>query len=146
MATTLDIINKQKYEFRHLMIGDIFRVNDHTFIKIKEASIDGSRKESDPDAINLENGHYCVLGGGTICELIKPLYSEELYKRLTMSEIYKLPEEGRTIYFLPSMANPLNPFISLGEFPMGNFTNNLNAILAYQPKELGRSVKFYIPL
>ena len=98
MATTLDIINKQKYEFRHLMIGDIFRVNDHTFIKIKEASIDGSRKESDPDAINLENGHYCVLGGGTICELIKPLYSEELYKRLTMSEIYKLPEEGRTIY------------------------------------------------
>lgn len=98
MASTLDIINKQKYEFRHLMIGDIFRVNDKTFIKIKEASIDGSSKESDPDAINLENGHYCVLGGGTICKLIKPLYSEELYKRLTMSEIYKLPEEGRTMY------------------------------------------------
>ena len=67
-------------------------------------------------------------------------------KKITKIEAKKLHEEGRTIYFLPSMANPLNPFISLGEFPMGNFTNNLNAILAYQPKELGRSVKFYIPL
>ena len=70
----------------------------------------------------------------------------EDYKKITKVEAKKLHEEGRTIYFLPSMANPFNPFIGLGEFPMGNFENNLNTILAYQPKELGRSVKFYIPL
>ena len=70
----------------------------------------------------------------------------EGFKKITKNEAKKLHGEGETIYFLPSMANPLNPFISLGEFPMGDFTNNLNAILAYQPKELGRSVKFYIPL
>ena len=70
----------------------------------------------------------------------------EGHKKITKSEAKKLHEEGKTIHFLPSMANPLNPFISLGEFPMGNFINNLNAILAYQPKELGKTVKFYIPL
>ena len=70
----------------------------------------------------------------------------EDYKKIAKSEAKRLHEEGKSIYFLPSMANPLNPFISLGEFPMGNFTNNLNAILAYQPKELGKTVKFYIPL
>ena len=70
----------------------------------------------------------------------------EDYTKITKSEAKKLHEEGKTIYFLPSMANPLNPFISLGEFPMGDFTNNLNAILAYQPKELGKTVKFYISL
>ena len=70
----------------------------------------------------------------------------EDYKKITKVEAKKLHEEGRTIYFLPSQANPFNPFIGLGEFPMGNFTNNLNTILAYQPKELGKTVKFYIPL
>ena len=70
----------------------------------------------------------------------------EDYKKITKSEAKRLHEEGKSIYFLPSMANPFNPFIGLGEFPMGNFTNNLNAILAYQPKELGKTVKFYIPL
>lgn len=105
MATALDIINKQqeeekkKYEFKHLIIGDIFELRDrHTFIKIKEASVDGANKESEPDAVDLENGHYYVLGGGTICELIKPLFPENIYKRLTMSEIYKLPGEGRATY------------------------------------------------
>ena len=105
MATALDIINKQqeeekkKYEFKHLIIGDIFELRDrHTFIKIKEASADGANKESEPDAVDLENGHYYVLGGGTICELIKPLFPENIYKRLTMSEIYKLPGEGRAMY------------------------------------------------
>jgi hypothetical protein len=70
----------------------------------------------------------------------------EDYKKITKSEAKRLHEEGKSIYFLPSMANPFNPFIGLGEFPMGDFTNNLNAILAYQPKELGKTVKFYIPL
>ena len=70
----------------------------------------------------------------------------EDYKKITKVEAKRLHEEGKSIYFLPSMANPFNPFIGLGEFPMGDFTNNLNAISAYQPKELGRSVKFYIPL
>ena len=70
----------------------------------------------------------------------------ENHKKITKSEAKKLHEDGKSIYFLPSLANPFNPFIGLGEFPMGNFINNLNAILAYQPKELGRSVKFYIPL
>jgi len=70
----------------------------------------------------------------------------EDYKKITKAEAKRLHEEGKSIYFLPSMANPFSPFIELGEFPMGNFTNNLNTILAYQPKELGRSVKFYIPL
>ncbi len=70
----------------------------------------------------------------------------EDYKKITKSEAKRFHEEGKSIYFLPSMANPFSPFIGLGELPMGDFTNNLNAILAYQPKELGRSVKFYIPL
>lgn len=70
----------------------------------------------------------------------------EDYKKITQVEAKRLHEEGEKIYFLPSQANPFNPFIGLGEFPMGDFTNNLNTILAYQPKELGRSVKFYIPL
>ena len=70
----------------------------------------------------------------------------EDYKKISKSEAKRLHEEGKSIYFLPSMANPFSPFIGLGEFPIGDFTNNLNAILAYQPKELGRSVKFYIPL
>ena len=70
----------------------------------------------------------------------------EDYKKITKVEAKRLHEEGKSIYFLPSMANPFNPFIGLGEFPMGNFTNNLNTILAYQPKELGKTVKFYIPL
>ena len=70
----------------------------------------------------------------------------EDYKKITNGEAKKLHEDGKSIYFLPSLANPFNPFIGLGEFPMGNFTNNLNTILAYQPKELGKTVKFYIPL
>ena len=70
----------------------------------------------------------------------------ENYKKITKSEAKRLHEEGEKIHFLPSQANPFNPFIGLGEFPMGNFTNNLNTILAYQPKELGKTVKFYIPL
>ena len=70
----------------------------------------------------------------------------ENYKKITKSEAKRLHEDGKSIYFLPSLANPFNPFIGLGEFPMGNFTNNLNTILAYQPKELGKTVKFYIPL
>ena len=70
----------------------------------------------------------------------------EDYKKITKSEAKRLHEEGKKIHFLPSMANPFNPFISLGEFPMGDFINNLNTILAYQPKELGKTVKFYIPL
>ena len=70
----------------------------------------------------------------------------EDYKKIIKGEAKKLHEDGKSIYFLPSLANPFNPFIGLGEFPMGNFTNNLNTILAYQPKELGKTVKFYIPL
>ena len=70
----------------------------------------------------------------------------ENYKKLTKSEAKRRHEEGGKIHFLPSQANPFNPFIGLGEFPMGNFINNLNTILAYQPKELGKTVKFYIPL
>ncbi len=70
----------------------------------------------------------------------------EDYKKITKVEAKRLHEEGEKIHFLPSQANPFNPFIGLGEFPMGNFTNNLNTILAYQPKELGKTVKFYIPL
>lgn len=105
MATVLDIINKQKeeerkkYEFRHLMIGDVFGINGHCFIKIKEASNNCSvLKKSDPDAINLENGHYCSFVGGALCTLIRPLISENIHRRLTTSEIYKLPTEGRTAY------------------------------------------------
>jgi len=70
----------------------------------------------------------------------------EGYKKITKNEAKKLHEEGKAIYFLPSMANPFSPFIGLGEFPIGNFTNNINSILAYQSRELGRTVKFYIPL
>ena len=70
----------------------------------------------------------------------------EGYKKITKNEAKKLHEKGETVYFMPSMANPLSPFIGLMEFPIGNFTNNINSILAYQPKELGKSVKFYIPL
>ena len=70
----------------------------------------------------------------------------EGFKKITKVEAKKLHRKGETIYFLPSMANPFSPFIFLGKFPIGDFTNNLNAILAYQPKELGKTVKFYIPL
>ena len=71
----------------------------------------------------------------------------EGYKKITKSEAKKLHEEGKTIHFLPSMANPFSPWIQLGQFPKeGKFENILNRILIYQPRELGRSVKFYIPL
>ena len=70
----------------------------------------------------------------------------EGHKKITKVEAKKLHKKGKSIYFLPSMANPFSPFIFLGKFPKGDFTNNLNAILAYQPKELGLSVEFYIPL
>ena len=70
----------------------------------------------------------------------------ENYKKITKSEAKRLHKEGKSIYFLPSMANPFSPFIGLGEFPIGNFTNNLNTILAYQPSSFGKTVKFYIPL
>ena len=71
----------------------------------------------------------------------------EKYKKITKNEAKKLHEKGETIYFMPSMANPFSPWIELVEFPpIGNFTNNINSILAYQPKELGKSVNFYIPL
>ena len=70
----------------------------------------------------------------------------EGYKRITKNEAKKIHEEGKTIYFLPPVTNPFHPFTKLKEFPMGNFTDNINSILAYQLRELGRTVNFYIPL
>ena len=59
----------------------------------------------------------------------------------------ELFSKGEKLYFLPSMANPFSPWIQLAEFQKeGAFENILNQILAYQPKELGRAVNFYIPL
>lgn len=115
MAVVLDILNEQlkeemtRCEFMHLLIGDIFRVNDHDFIKIKESSINCSRlNKSESNTIDLNTGHYCNFSGGTPCKLIKTIYPERLHKRLTMSEIYKLPKDGKNMYnFLHAELNRL---------------------------------------
>ena len=71
----------------------------------------------------------------------------EGYKKITKKKARELFQKGETIQFLPSMGNPFSPWIQLAEFPKeGDFENILNMVLIYQPKELGRSVKFYIPL
>ena len=71
----------------------------------------------------------------------------EDYKKITKKKARELFQKGESLHFLPSMANPFSPWIQLVEFPKdGDFENNLNAILAYQPKELGRTINFYISL
>ena len=68
-------------------------------------------------------------------------------KKITKKKARELFLKGETLHFLPSMANPFSPWIQLAEFPKeGDFENILNGVLIYQPKELGRSVNFYIPL
>ncbi len=71
----------------------------------------------------------------------------EGYKKITKRRARELFSKGERIFFLPSMANPFSPWSGLGEFPMmGDFANVLNVILKYQPKQLGKTVNFYIPL
>ena len=71
----------------------------------------------------------------------------EGFKKITKKKAREFFQKGETLHFLPSMANPFSPWMSLAEFPKeGGFENILNVILAYQPKELGKSVNFYIPL
>ena len=75
----------------------------------------------------------------------------EDYKKITKKKARELFSKGETIHFLPSMANPSSPWIQLVEFPKkregeGEFEDILNRILIYQPKELGKTVNFYIPL
>ena len=71
----------------------------------------------------------------------------EGYKKITKKTAKELFSKGEVLHFLPSMANPCSPWIGLQEFPKeGDFINTLNTILIYQPKELGRTVNFYIPL
>ena len=71
----------------------------------------------------------------------------EGYKKISKKKARELFLKGEKLHFLPSMANPFSPWIQLVEFPKeGEFENIVNQILAYQPKELGRSIKFYISL
>ena len=71
----------------------------------------------------------------------------ENYKKISKKKAKELFLKGEVLHFLPSMANPCSPWISLQDFPKeGDFTNTLNTILIYQPRELGRAVNFYIPL
>ena len=71
----------------------------------------------------------------------------EGFKKITKKKAREFFQKGETLHFLPSMANPFSPWIQLAEFPKeGNFENILNRVSIYQPKELGRSVNFYIPL
>ena len=71
----------------------------------------------------------------------------EGYKKITKRKAKELFIKGEIIYFLPSMANPSSPWIQLTEFSKdGEFEVTLNKILIYQPRELGRTVNFYIPL
>ncbi len=71
----------------------------------------------------------------------------EGYKKISKKKARELFSKGEKLHFLPSMANPFSPWISLNEFPKeGSFENILNRILIYQPKELGKTVNFYISL
>ena len=71
----------------------------------------------------------------------------EGYKKISKKKARELFLKGETLHFLPSMGNPFSPWISLVEFPKeGEFENILNKILIYQPKQLGKTVNFYMPL
>ena len=71
----------------------------------------------------------------------------EGYKKITKRKAKELFLKGETVHFLPSMGNPFSPWIQLSELPNeGEFEAVLNGILYYQPRELGRTVNFYIPL
>ena len=71
----------------------------------------------------------------------------EGYKKISKKKARELFSKGEKLHFLPSMANPFSQWIKLAEFPKeGEFENILNRILIYQPRELGRTVNFYIPL
>ena len=71
----------------------------------------------------------------------------EGYKNITKEKARELFSKGEKLHFLPSMANPFSPWIQLIELPgEGEFDDILNRILIYQPKQLGKTVNFYIPL
>ena len=73
----------------------------------------------------------------------------EGYKKISKKKARELFSKGEKLHFLPSMANPFSPWIQLVEFPKkeeGEFENIFNRILIYQPKQLGKTVNFYIPL
>ena len=73
----------------------------------------------------------------------------EGYKKISKKKARVLFSKGEKLHFLPSMANPFSPWIQLVKFPKkdeGEFENILNRILIYQPKQLGKTVNFYIPL
>ena len=68
-------------------------------------------------------------------------------KKITKKKARELFQKGEILHFLPSMANPFSPWIQLAEFPKeGDFENILNRILFYQPRQLGKTVNFYISL